>query len=149
MSKPLIYLSHPMRGKKGNTTEGNADANYQNKNSAQAVENVLILRKGFPEVNWHCPGEGNIPVQTAYKLGYLSIDQILTMDCTIIEQRCSGTLVHRWEASVGADIEEDCSRRLNYPVLVFEDSPLISDINPKELRKFIDEVIEFHKHKEA
>ena len=139
--KPMIYLSHPMRGKKGDTEEGNSDQEYQNTNSEIAIMNLQWLRFMFPEVNWYCPGEVEIPVQTAYLLGFMDVEQILTMDCKIIEERCAGNLVHRWEASVGSDREEACSRKKGIPILVYEDSKYIWNCSLKKIREFVNSVL--------
>ncbi len=123
--RPKIYVSHPMRGKKGNTKEGNIDHNYQNQNSAIAVLNTIWLRKRFPRIDFYCPGEVELPVQTFYKLGLVSVEEILTMDCNILENCCCGTLALSWEDSVGVAREVQKTTELGYPLFIYKDTPYI------------------------
>ena len=142
--KPKLYFSHPMRGKKGNTEEGNIDHKYQNENSNNAVLNVYWLREMFPQIEFYCPGEVEIPVQTMYQLGYVTVEQILIMDQIIIEKRCCGTLVHKWEDSVGADIELKRTKELGYPYLVFTESKNIWDCPWKKIKNLVNKAMIKH-----
>lgn len=88
--KLRIYLSHPIRGKKGEkATKQDID------------ENIAIVRKqadelrsyfldwyrmdGWPDIYLYVPGEHDEFVQLAYDKGYLNIDQILEIDCDIVD----------------------------------------------------------------
>ena len=140
--KPRIYLAHPMRGKLG--SGGDNAHNYQNKNSDIAIRNVRWLRERFPEVYWYCPGEVEIPVQTLFRLGFVSTEQILQMDLVVLEERCYGGLIHRWEPSIGATGEMGRCIELGYPYLLFEDSSDISDCPIGNIQVLIEKVVELH-----
>lgn len=146
-SKPMIYLAHPMRGKKGDTKESNVDYANQNKNSCTAINNVRWLRDHYPQVDWYCPGEVEPPVQTAHQLGYLSINQILEIDFTIIRDRCLGLLAHRWESSVGVDKEVENCKDFQYPYSIFEESPFIWECNQSQIQELVDVVLRFQASK--
>lgn len=142
--KPTIYLAHPMRGKKGDTKESNIDYNYQNENCEIALQNLIVLRRGFPQVKWYCPAEVEIPVQMAHKLGYLSVEQILDIDFNVIKHICSGAFLHRWEDSVGVDQETAHCVEWGYPHVIYEDSQDIRNCDKEIVQKLVDSVIDFH-----
>ena len=146
-SKPMIYLCHPMRGKKGDTGESNIDYDYQNVNSDIAIENVRWLRVQYPQVNWYCPGEVEPPVQTAHRLGFLTVDQIFEIDFSIIKDMCSGALAHEWEDSVGVKKEVDRCIDFGYPFYIFTESKYIWECNQEAILALVNRVLEFHSRK--
>ena len=81
MNKIRTYLSHPIRGlKNDNATQEDID-----KNNDKAKFFGDILRLAFPNLDLHIPAEMESFVGRAYKLGIITEQQILTVDCNIIE----------------------------------------------------------------
>lgn len=76
-----FYLSHKIRGSFGE----NATNIEQKKNCEEAVKIGEQIRKALPTIKLYIPGEGTEQfVHIAYKKGYLNIEQILDVDCAII-----------------------------------------------------------------
>jgi hypothetical protein len=123
--RPMIYLGHPIRGKK--TTYGETVGpddpvyDYETDNCEQAIINVGWLRHQFRGVRFYCPGEVEVPIQMAHRLGFMNIDQILKMDFEIIRQLCVAGLFHKWEDSKGVDKEIERCVEWSYPHLILED----------------------------
>jgi len=140
--KPMIYLGHPIRGKK--TSYGKEDTGiyqYENMNCEQAIRNVQWLRQKFPEVRWYCPGEVEIPVQTAHRLGFLTVPQILEVDFHIIKELCLGGVLHRWEPSKGLAKEQERCVEWNYPHVVLEGPREIEHCDILAIKKVVDQVL--------
>jgi hypothetical protein len=140
--KPMIYLGHPIRGKM--TSYGKEDAGiyqYENVNCAQAIANVHWLRKEFPQVRWYCPGEVEIPIQTAHRMGFLTVPQILEVDFHIIKELCSGAVLHKWEPSKGLAAEQGRCEAWNYPHVVLEGPWEIENCDLVAIKKVVDQVL--------
>lgn len=113
---PQIYYSHPIAGERGyGDGRRNFDIEYEKHNCYTAVQNILWLRRNFPEVRWYCPGEVESPITAARQLGFLTAQQALEIDFYIIRTDCDGGLVHRWEGSNGTVKEENLLIQLEYP----------------------------------
>lgn len=146
MDQPKIYLAHPMRGKLG--SGGNKEYNYQNVNSAQAIKNVQWLRLVSPQVDWYCPGEVELPVQTLQKLEMVTTEQVLNMDLYILKECCCGALIHRWEPSEGVNGELKRTQDLGYPWTIIEEPADITKCSVEDfisIKLLVDEVLEFDK----
>ena len=81
MSKITAYLSHHIRGPKGDqSTQEDRDNNREDAGVArQAIEWV------HPKLNIYCPGEGDLWAGVAMRRGLLTIEQVLEIDCAIID----------------------------------------------------------------
>ncbi len=83
------YLSHKIRGNAGS----NASHDVQAKNCAEAIRVADILRGLFPKLELYVPAENEVFVRVAYDIGHLTIDEILDIDCKIIDHQ-DGLLVY-------------------------------------------------------
>lgn len=63
------------------------------KNCKKAIEFGKWLRKTFPSVEFYIPAEHENFVTPCYRKGYLTIKQILEIDCEIIS-KCDGMLIY-------------------------------------------------------
>ncbi len=111
------YLSHSIRGKAG----PDASHDIQAKNCAAAIRIANGLRMFFPKLELYVPAENETFVQIAYDVGYLTEDQILNIDCYIIDN-LDGVLVYvpdGDELQGGRKIEYDYAMAAGYPVYIF------------------------------
>ncbi len=111
------YLSHAIRGKVG----PDASHDVQAKNCAEAKRVANILRALFPKLELYVPAEGETFVQIAYDIGHLNENEILDIDCHIIDN-LDGVLVYvpdGDELQGGRKIEYDHAVAINKPVCIF------------------------------
>ena len=114
-----IYCSHSIRGKYGK----NATHAQMQINCAIIIGLVKQLRVTFPTVEFYIPAESEPFVQRAWDKHYLSEDQILEIDCMIIDD-CDAVIVHVPEGDElqgGRKIEYDHAVEHNIPVYVFSE----------------------------
>lgn len=78
------YISHAIQGRYGRkATPAQMDANNQ-----RAIDFVYQLRVEFgEEIDFYVPAEHEDFVNRAYKMGLLSIDEILVIDCDIVRSK--------------------------------------------------------------
>lgn len=112
-----VYFSHAMRGKPGFALNSAEHGN----NCEAAIRIADQLRKMFPKLSLYVPAESEPFVGAAYKKGYLSIEQILELDCIIVDQ-CDVVIVYVPEGDElqgGRLIEYDHAVATNRPVCIF------------------------------
>lgn len=78
-----IYLSHSIRGIKGNdaTLEDMAE------NCRKAHEFAEQLRTAIADFEIYCPADHDEALSIAYHKGLLTIDELLGVDCAILQRR--------------------------------------------------------------
>lgn len=77
-----IYLSHSIQGKAGSNVSDDA----MRKNCLDAMIVAEKLRELFPEkLEIYVPAENETFVSFAYKMGFMTVEQILEVDCKIID----------------------------------------------------------------
>jgi hypothetical protein len=120
------YMSHPIRGAlKDKATQHDMECNC---NAAMEIaERIrLYMSVNYPKAdfNLYVPAEHESFVSRAYRYGMLTVQQILHIDCKIIEEDCSDLLLIY--APFGPPVE-GChtelvhARKRDIPVLIFED----------------------------
>jgi nucleoside 2-deoxyribosyltransferase len=77
------YMSHSIRGAAGN----DATDEQMRENCKRASEFAAQFRELFPMVDLYVPGENDEFVQKAYRMGILTEEQILRVDCELIRER--------------------------------------------------------------
>ena len=110
-----IYVSHSIRGIKGkNATDEDMEVN-----NARAVSFGKALRKYFEGLNIYVPGDGDEFVLLAYRSMYLSEDEILSVDCKIIDT-CDAVLafIHDQHISGGMLTEILHAQKTGKPVFL-------------------------------
>ncbi len=118
MSKVKAYVSHSIRGKLGVA----ATEKQEMVNCDKATQFGKRLREEFPNIDFYIPGEHiNLDLILREKK-YVTVDQLLDVDCTIIS-RCSFLIVFAPDdyVSKGMKIEIDHC--------VFNKIPVISAID--------------------
>jgi hypothetical protein len=112
VNKLTIYLSHPISG------GGTDNLIIQKKNCKKAIEFGEWFRKTWPEVHLYIPAESEPFVGNAYKYNFLTISQILDIDCLILAD-CNGILAFcpNGKESAGMSYEIDFAERVKIPVL--------------------------------
>ena len=115
-----FYLSHSIRGKSG----GAATNVEQAVNCRAAVEIAERIKDELPTIDVYVPGgQSEQFVQIAYKGGYLNEEQILAIDCKIIDN-CEGAIFYvpkGDELQGGRLIEYNHAVREKKPIYIFED----------------------------
>jgi hypothetical protein len=142
-SKPIIYYSHPIAG----VNKPDESYSHEDENCLIAIENIRWMRKVFTQVDWYCPGEVEIPMQTARKLHFLTIDQVLEIDFHIIKNKCHGGLLHSWETSIGLSKEKIRLEEFEYPHTEVNQSKLIWECDLHKIDLLIKDVLRFYKER--
>ena len=82
------YVAHCIQGKQG----ADATTEQMEANNQKGIEFGKQLAKEFPNIDFYVPGYHDEFVLIAYKKGYLTIEQILNIDCVIVS-RCNFLIV--------------------------------------------------------
>lgn len=113
-----IYLSHKISGS-GKT----ASFIEQQKNCDKAILIANMIRDALPSVEVYVPGEQTEQfVRVAHAKKYLTIEQILDVDCTIIDG-CDGIIIYVPEGDElqgGRLIERDHALQCRIPIFLFD-----------------------------
>jgi len=118
-----LYLSHPIRGPKGNlatkeTIERNCWKAIQIGREIKAYLLDWEKMDGFPSGDLYVPAEHDEALAIALQKGYLTVDQVLDIDCEIIS-RCDLLLVYG-PLSSGMKREVQYAQKHNIPLLFFD-----------------------------
>lgn len=115
-----LYLSHPIRGKAGD--KATAEDIRKNNEAAIVVANY-IRNEITASIDIHVPAEMEAFVDLAYRMEILDVDDILAVDCKIIEG-CDAVLIYAPFGSVvsGCKVELEHALRCHKPVFIFEDA---------------------------
>ena len=114
-----FYLSHPIRGSKGDK----ATAVDMKQNNDRAIEIANYIRDSITlEIEVYVPAEHEEFVLRTLKFNYLTIDQILAIDCSIIDT-CDAVLIYSPDGNIvsGCKVEHDHAIKNDIPVCVFKD----------------------------
>ena len=84
MSKIRCYVSHSIRGKFGK----DATVEQMNTNNQKAIDFGVRIKAEFPGVDFYVPGDHDEFITIAFVNGYINEEQILAVDCEIID-RCN------------------------------------------------------------
>ena len=111
------YLSHPIRGLKGD--DATKEEMLANDAAAKTVGDMLSLH--FPELDIYVPGDHDRFPQICLNKGYLTIEQILDVDVAIVLD-CDLLLVYNPESHVssGMQVEIDAAENAGKPIVMFE-----------------------------
>jgi len=114
MKEVRAYISHTIRGKHG---IGATDT-QRKENSEKCISFGNALRKEFPNVDFYVPGEHHEIDTISYRKGYMTEEQILDIDCTIIS-RCNFIVILSPDdyISKGMQIEIDHAVENNIPII--------------------------------
>ena len=120
MRKIKIYLSHAIRGAKGpDATDADMQANNTAaRRAASIIRQVLQPLEGWfeCEIEVYCPADHDEFVMIAYRWGILTEEQILNVDCIIVE-RCQALIWYSGLGpSKGAGIEMKRARSQAIPI---------------------------------
>lgn len=114
MSESRAYVSHSIRGAKGN----NATWEDMEENNKKATEFGKLLKQEFPNIDFYIPGEHDEFVVIAYREKYMTEEQILDVDCKILD-KCDFHIIYAPDDYIGGGIkvEIDYSVTNNIPVI--------------------------------
>ena len=116
-----VYLSHSIRGLKG------VDATHEDmRKNCEAVKEIAnFIRRAFNEgeIDLYVPAENETFVLIAFDKEYITEEQILTVDCKIIDS-CDAVIC-RVEAigdqlQGGRKVEVDHANSTNKPYIIFD-----------------------------
>lgn len=113
-SKIRAYISHTIRGKYGK----DATDKQRKENSERCILFSTALRNEFPNIDFYVPGEHYEIDTIAYRKNYMTEDQILDIDCTIIS-KCNFLVVFSPDdyISKGMQIEIDHAVSNSIPII--------------------------------
>lgn len=116
MIKVKFYLSHPIRGIKGK--DATATDMKRNNDAAKAVAHY-IRNNIAADIEIYVPAEHEDFVGRAYQKCYLTVKQILDIDCSIIDD-CNVVLLFNPEDIIvaGCKIEKEHAEENNIPVMI-------------------------------
>lgn len=128
-----VYLSHTIRGKYGS----DATCVQMEANCERAIEVGEQIRAAVPSIDLYIPAESERFVQIAYKRGFLSENEILIIDCVIIDT-CDMVVIHDSEGDVlqgGRLVEYNHAVEFDIPRYIFrEPGQVINWITKQILR---------------
>jgi len=114
-----LYLSHPIRGK-----DGDEATNQQIEENCQFACDIAMMIKDAltAGTDIYVPGAHDEFVQIAYKKGFITEEQILDVDCTIID-KCNAIILYAPDDIIygGCAIEKHHANCKEIPVIVFKD----------------------------
>lgn len=115
-----FYLSHPIRGIKGD--KATADDIRMNNEAAIAVANY-IRHEITADIDIHVPAEMEKFVYLAFQMGILDEKKILAVDCKIIKG-CDAVLFYAPFGSIvtGCRVEFEHALRCYKPIFIFKDA---------------------------
>ena len=116
--KTQIYISHSIKGHKGkDATDEDMTAN-----NAKAIAFGRVLRRRFPNIEFYVPGDGDEFVILAYQSRFISEDEILNVDCQIIDARdVVLAYIHDQYISNGVLVEIQHAHETRKPVFLAKD----------------------------
>ena len=112
-----VYCSHSIRGMYG----ANATRTQMKENCEAMIRLANQLRKALSSIEFYVPAEHEDFVSIAYALDYLSEEEILEIDCCIIDN-CDAVIVlvpDGDELQGGRKVEYDHAVDHNVPVCVY------------------------------
>ena len=115
-----FYLSHPIQGEAGDKA---TNEDVQKNNEAAIAIASYIQNEITAAIDIHVPAKMEEFVLTAYKMNVLTRDDILAVDCKIIEG-CDAVLIYAPFGNVisGCKVELEHALRCHKPVFIFEDA---------------------------
>lgn len=130
-----IYFSHIIRGKKGNkATDQEIQDNIDRAVwvGTQLKSYLLDWEKmdGFPKLDLYIPGEHDEFVQIAWKKKFINEEQILNVDCTILD-RCRLIILYGDYLSKGMKIEFEHAKSNDISIFSM---PSLSDLSVDSLK---------------
>jgi hypothetical protein len=140
IDKPVIYMSHSIRGKYGeeSTIETENDNCRKAHLAAQKIQSI------FSGISLYVPGECEILTRVLKKHGNLCTKQILDADCEILSY-CDGWMYYKFGVSKGCDYEKIAAKKLGF---LFNSKIQVINFNIEEasieiIRKKIGPIIKF------
>lgn len=132
--KVNAYLSHQIRGKKGETaTDRDMELNCQ-----KAIVAGKILELCIPALNIYIPGEHDEFVAMAYQKHRIDIDVVLDTDCDILDKR-DLLIVYDYEnfLSNGMVREVNYANKNGIPIYSFSE---VCDRTINELQEIVESI---------
>lgn len=124
--KIRVYISHSIRGKHGK----NATKKQMAVNNEKAKLFYYSLKRFYPTLDFYCPGEHDEFVLIAYEKGFLTEEQILSVDCEIILS-CNLLLNYSPDRYIsrGMKVENDYAAACRIPIIT------LTSTKVRELKK--------------
>lgn len=134
------YYSHPIRGAKGHK----ATQEDMRLNNEIAIVHARHLGVLLPSIDIYCPAAHDTFPAVALRHGALTIEQVLTIDCLIL-QECDLVIVDCWEndMSDGMKVEIHHAELMEIPVFKY------NGMDGKETQGLIKRVKSWQREKSA
>lgn len=118
------YLSHTIRGKAGKraTTKTMQQNCLKAHAAAETLRSYLLdwhRMDNIPLLDIYVPGEHDEFIQLAYAKKYITIEQILEIDCEILSQ-CDMLIILGDYMSKGMQVEFDFAESIGLPIMAID-----------------------------
>jgi len=113
-----VYISHSIRGVKG------TDATHEDmvENNHKAIVFGALLKLKFPHIDFYVPGDHDEWVLAAYEEGIVTEEQILLIDCQILQKRnILINYIHDQHISDGMLVENMFAQQNGIPIYLAKD----------------------------
>lgn len=114
MVKVSAYFSHSIRGKKS----AKATDEDMLRNCHAALEVAQWIRRVVPDIELYVPAEHEDFVQICYREKYLTEEQILEVDCKILERQ-DFYIVHEVDGWLGGGIKVEMDHAKKHGKLIY------------------------------
>lgn len=135
MNKVTAYFSHSIRGPAGK----DASDKIVEKNCAKAKEVAAWIRENIPEIDLYVPAEHEDFVGICWRQKYLTEDQILEIDCIILERQ-DFHIVHKVDGWLGGGIGIEINAAKKCGKLIFYISSL-DEVTAAALRVIVKDLL--------
>ena len=137
------YMSHHIRGPEGDK----ATAETRMANKAKAKKVARTLRQNFP-IEVYCPGDNDEWAEIGYSEGIITVDQILDIDCKIIDARDCMIMYHQYDKMGGGMVRElDHCIKTGKPYMII-DTNIIMYSTVVKIEEFLKGVADGKKNQE-
>jgi len=133
--KIKAYCSGPIRGVSGVLATPDEIQNNLDKGILWGKHLWMFFG---PNLDIYLPHNQDTFPQTAMDMGYLTVNQVLAVDCAIVSQ-CDIVIVMSWEnhISTGMQREIDKAKELDIPIYFLEG---VDEVNLEELRVWLEQL---------
>ncbi len=130
-----IYMSHCIRGKSGSkATDREIWDNIEKYKSIGEELRAYFIdwekMDGFPKIELYVPADHEEFVQVAWRKGYIDEEQVLDVDCDIVD-RCSLLILFGDYYSKGMKVEGNYAGKVGIPIF---NMPLINEVTIQALK---------------
>ena len=130
-----LYLSHPIRGDNSQKMSENNKAAIVGANFLRTFFKAIMLKENLPLIELYVPAEHEEFIWLAYQKQFLTLEQILAVDCEIL-RNTDALLYWSRTKSNGMKVEKKFAQENKIPIFIIKEK-FISSSTLLRLKKFI------------